>query len=282
MSATGLVERPALFRPGGRALVGMLHVAALPGSPNHDGTPLAAIERIVVEDARILAEAGFHALLIQNSGDGPPGRDGDMATVAQLAVLGRAAADASGLPMGVNVLKNGVESALSVAAAIGASFVRIKVYVGAVVAAEGIVEGRAMDALAFRRRLGLDEVVILADVHDRTSRVLGDTPLLDAADWAARHGRADGLVITGRSDEETRAMLRELRGSGPAVPLVIGGGGRPDNIAELLRLADGIIVGSWLRADHSFLAPVTRERAVAIVAAARLLGPPGAVSDLTI
>jgi membrane complex biogenesis BtpA family protein len=260
---------PALFRVGGDTLVGMLHVAALPGSPHHDGTPLSAIERVVVEDARILAAAGFDALLIQNSGDGPPGRDGDMATVAQIAVLGRAAADASGLPMGVNILKNGVETAFSVAAAIGASFVRIKVYVGAVVGSEGIVEGRAMDALAVRRRLGLDDVVILADVHDRTSRVLGDTPLLEMADWATRHGQAGGLVITGRSEDETMRMLRELRGSGMNVPLVIGGGGRPDNVAELLGLADGIIVGSFLRADHSFLAPMLAERADAFVASAR-------------
>lgn len=269
---------PALFRVGGGTLVGMLHVAALPGSPNHDGTPLATIERTVVADARILAEVGFDALLIQNSGDGPPGRDGDMATVAQLAVLGRAAVDASGLPIGVNVLKNGVETAFSVAAAIGARFVRIKVYVGAVVAAEGIVEGRAMDALAIRRRLGLDEVTILADVHDRTSRVLGDTPLLELADWAARHGRAGGLVVTGRSEGETMQMLRELRGSGMDVPLVIGGGGRPDNVGELLGLADGIIVGSWLRSDPSFLAPISMERAGAFVAAARERagGAPGA------
>lgn len=64
-----------LFRVGGGTLVGMLHVPALPGSPTHDGAPLSAIERGVVEDARILGEAGFDALLIQNTGDGP-GRDG--------------------------------------------------------------------------------------------------------------------------------------------------------------------------------------------------------------
>ena len=269
MSAPDHAERPALFRTGGGTLVGMLHVAALPGSPFHEGTSLAAIEKVVVEDARIMAAAGFDALLLQNSGDGPPGKDSDMATVAQLAVRGRAAADASGLPMGVNILKNGVETALSVAAAIGATFVRIKVYVGATVGSEGIVEGRAMDALAFRRRLGIEDVTILADVHDRTSTVLGGTPLLESADWAARHGRAGGLVITGRSEAETVSMLGELRAAGPKVPLVIGGGGTPANISELLRHADGIIVGSCLRSDHSYLAPVSRERADAIVSAAR-------------
>ncbi len=258
-----------LFRRGGGTLVGMLHAAALPGSPMHDGTPLAAIERAVVEDARVLAEAGFDALLIQNTGDGPPGRDGDMATVAQLAVLGRAAVDATGLPIGVNVLKNGVETAFSVALAIGAGFVRIKVYVGAVVGAEGIVEGRAMDALAVRRRLGLDGVTILADVHDRTSRVLGDVPFTETVDWALRHGRADGLVLTGRDVPETVAMLSEVRRTQPKAVLVVGGGAQPDNVASLLALADGVIVGSALRSTGKFDGPILADQARAFVLATR-------------
>jgi membrane complex biogenesis BtpA family protein len=258
-----------LFRRAGRTLVGMLSVAALPGSPTHDGTPFEAIESAVVEDARVLAQAGFDSLLIQNTGDGPPGRDGDMATVAQLAVLGRAAVDATGLPIGVNVLKNGVETAFAVALAIGASFVRIKVYVGAVVGAEGIVEGRAMDALAVRRRLGLDGVAILADVHDRTSRVLGDVPLAESVDWALRHGRADGLVLTGRDVSETVAMLSDVRRTDPTAVLIVGGGSQPGNVASLLALADGVIVGSALRSTGGFEGPILADAARAFVLATR-------------
>lgn len=256
-----------LFRRGGGTLVGMLGVAALPGSPTHDGTSFEAIEQAVVQDARVLAEAGFHALLIQNTGDGPPGRDGDMATVAQLAVLGRAAVDATALPIGVNVLKNGVETAFAVALAIGASFVRIKVYVGAVVGAEGIVEGRAMDALAIRRRLGLDDVTILADVHDRTSRVLGDVPFAESVDWALHHGRADGLVLTGRDVAETMTMLGDVRRTHGTAVIVVGGGAQPASVASLLSLADGVIVGSALRSAGGFEGPIVADQARAFVSA---------------
>ena len=258
-----------LFRRGGGTLVGMLSAAALPGSPTSDGTTLESIERAVVADSRILAQAGFDALLIQNTGDGPPGRDGDMATVAQLAILGRAAVDATSLPIGVNVLKNGVETAFAVALAIGASFVRIKVYVGAVVGAEGIVEGRAMDALAIRRRLGLDAVTILADVHDRTSRVLGDVPLPESVDWALHHGRADGLVLTGRDVPETVGMLSDVRRTEPMAILIVGGGAQPDNVASLLALADGVIVGSALRSTGGFEGPIVADQARAFVLASR-------------
>jgi uncharacterized protein len=258
-----------LFRRGRGTLVGMLSVAALPGSPTHDGTPFAAIERAVVEDAQVLAEAGFDALLIQNTGDGPPGRDGDTATVAQLAVLGRVAVDATGLPIGVSVLKNGVETAFAVALAIGAGFVRIKVYVGAVVGAEGIVEGRAMDALAVRRRLGLDGVTILADVHDRTSRVLGDVPFTEMVDWALVHGRADGVVVTGLDVSGTVGMLSEVRRMQPEAVLVVGGGAQAGNVASLLALADGVIVGSALRSTGGFVGSILADQARAFVLAAR-------------
>lgn len=261
----------ALFRSGGRTLIAMLHLPSLPGSAVHDGTPLAVVERRTVEEALALAEAGFDALLIQNTADGPPGKDADLATVAQMSAVARAVGQAVPLPLGVNVLKNGVETAFAVAAAVGAAFVRIKVYVGATLGAEGIVEGRAQAALRERRRLGLDHVAILADILDRTSRPLVEMPLAELADWAVRHGRADGLVVTGRDPAGTLSMLAELRGPrlSASTPLIVGGGATPQNAAELLRRADGLIAGSALKEVPDYGAPISRERARAFVLAAR-------------
>lgn len=262
----------ALIRPGAGTLIGMVHLPPLPGSPLHDGSPLTAIERQAIADAAALAEAGFDALLIQNTGSGPPGKDADFATVAQMAVVARAVSDRVSLPLGVNVLKNGVESALAVAAAVGAAFVRIKVYVGATIGSEGLVEGRAQAALAERRRLGLGHVAILADLLDRTSRSLVDVPLAELADWAVRHGRADALVVGGRDPGATLAMLAELRSAEVGVPLLVGGGATPDNAAALLRDAAGLIVGTALKEAPDLSAPVSPDRARAFVAAARAAG----------
>jgi membrane complex biogenesis BtpA family protein len=258
----------ALFGRGQGTLVGMLHLPALPGSALHRGETLREIESRTVAEAECLAEAGFHALMLQNTGQGPPGKDADVATVAQLAVIGHAVRSAVRLPLGINVLKNGVETALAVAAAVDASFIRIKVYVGAIVGSEGIVEGRAQAALDERHRLGLDDVAILADVLDRTSRPLGDAPLAELADWAVRHGHADALVITGRDIRETAAMLDDVRNA-VEVPLVVGGGATPDNVGSLLQQADSIIVGGALKDEASYDAPISLERARAFVAAAR-------------
>jgi len=53
-----------------RALVGVVHTQALPGTPAAGCT----VERIVetaVAEARVYASAGFHGLLIENTHDRP-------------------------------------------------------------------------------------------------------------------------------------------------------------------------------------------------------------------
>src|SRR2546430_16797018 len=53
-----------------RALIGAIHVDALPGTPsNRRG--VAAIAEDAVKDARTYAAAGFHGLIIENMHDRP-------------------------------------------------------------------------------------------------------------------------------------------------------------------------------------------------------------------
>src|SRR5438477_574701 len=132
-------------------LIGMVHLPPLPGSPRWDGSMERAIA-VALADASALIDNGMDALIIENYGDAPftAGRVA-AATVAAMAVIAheirRALPDA---PLGVNVLKSDARSALAVATAIGARFIRVNVLAGAVVADQGIVQ---TDAPARVRRL---------------------------------------------------------------------------------------------------------------------------------
>ncbi len=53
-----------------RALIGMIHVQALPGTPRAD-RPLAEIVEQAVAEAWIYRDAGFHGLAIENMHDRP-------------------------------------------------------------------------------------------------------------------------------------------------------------------------------------------------------------------
>ena len=139
-----------------RALIGMVHLLPLPGSPRWGDSLEAVVDRAVA-DARALQGGGFHACLVENYGDAPfSPAQADPATVAAMAVVVTEVRRAARLAVGVNVLKNDARGALAVAAATGAVFIRVNVHVGAVVADQGVIQGDAYATLRYRRALGTD------------------------------------------------------------------------------------------------------------------------------
>lgn len=108
-----------------KALVGMVHLLPLPGSPRYAGSLEAVIERAVA-DTKALADGGMDGCLVENSGDipfavGPVGPEVVAAMTAAVTEIRRAVK----IPCGVNVLKNDPKAALAIAHTTGAPFVRI-------------------------------------------------------------------------------------------------------------------------------------------------------------
>src|SRR5882672_3208912 len=224
-------------------LIGMVHLPPLPGSPRWDGS---------MERASALIDNGMDALIIENYGDAPftAGRVA-AATVAAMAVIAheirRALPDA---PLGVNVLKSDARSALAVATAIGARFIRVNVLAGAVVADQGIVQGEAYDLLRDRRLLGVD-VAIFADVQGKHAVPLAPVELEQQARDLATRALADGHVVSGRATGDATPIedVKRVRSAVPDVPILVGSGVTPETAPELLSLADALIVGTSLKRD---------------------------------
>jgi hypothetical protein len=263
MSLTAIVGLP-------RAVIGMVHLRALPGSPRWAGS-METLVQAALEDARALAEGGVDALLVENHGDVPfaAGRV-DSATVAGMAVVVAEIRQAVALPIGVNVLKSDALSALAVAAAAGARFVRVNVHVGAVVADQGLLVSGAHDTLRYRRLLGLD-IKILADVQVKHGMPLAPIPIEQEARDCVARALADGLVVSGVATGEPTPMsdLKRVRGAVPEVPLLVGSGATPETAAELLSVADGLIVGTAVKRDGILANPVDPRRVRRLVEAAR-------------
>jgi membrane complex biogenesis BtpA family protein len=249
-------------------LIGMVHVGPLPGSPRWEGS----MERLVaaaVADARALVEGGMDAVLIENYGDAPftPGRV-EPATVAGLAVVAsevrRAVPQA---PLGINVLKNDARAALAVACAVGARFIRVNVHAGAVLADQGIVHSDAYGTLRDRRLLGVD-IAIFADVGGKHAVSLAPVDLEQHARDLTQRGLADGLVVSGTATGAATPIedLKRVRSAVPDVPLLVGSGVTPETAAELLSVADALIVGTALKRDGDVGAPVDVARVRRLVA----------------
>ena len=254
-----------------RALIGMVHLSPLPGSPRWAGSMSAVIDRALA-DAGALADNGFDALLLENFGDVPfaPGRV-EAATVAAMAVVadhvGRAVPR---LPLGVNVLKSDARAALAIATAVGARFIRVNVHAAAVVADQGIVQTDAYHTLRDRRLLGAD-VRIFADVQGKHAVPLGAIDLEQHARDLVHRGLADALIVSGRATGEPTPLgdLKRVRDAVPGVAMLVGSGVTPETAAELLSVADALVVGSWLKRDGDVRNPIDPARVRRLVQAAR-------------
>jgi membrane complex biogenesis BtpA family protein len=236
----------------GKIGIGVVHLSALPGSPDFGGNLSHVVERAVGE-AEILKEAGFDGLIVENYGDLPffKSKVGPE-TVAAMTIAAREVRRSVDMPLGVNVLRNDYEAALAVAAACGCEFVRINILVGAFVTPEGIIEGEPAKVLRARRRLRPD-TMIFADVMVKHATRLAATTIRDDALDAAERGKADCLIVTGPrtgsppSGEDLKAVRAALREVDLEVPVMVGSGITPSNAEALLKLSDGVIVGSYIR-----------------------------------
>lgn len=247
-------------RPRGRAaFIGMVHLEPLPGSPGWRGdlsTLLAAAER----DADALRDGGCDALIVENMGDLPylKGRVGPETVAAMTLAVERVVR--RGLPVGVQVLAGANAEALGVALAAGAGFIRAEGFAYAHVADEGIIDACAGPLLRRRRALGAP-VAVWADVQKKHAAhaITGDLSIAELAHGAVFCG-ADVLVVTGRATGAKTALddVRAVAGCG--VPVVVGSGVTPDDAAALGAVADGLVVGSWLKYDGDWRSPVDPRR----------------------
>ena len=253
-------------------IVGMVHLPPLPGAPGFDGDREAICERAVA-DARALEDGGIDALLVENFGDAPFYPDDVPAhVVTHLTAIAGAVADAVSLPIGINVLRNDARTALSIADAVGASFVRVNVHVGARVTDQGVIEGRAHETLRLRDRLGSD-VAILADHRVKHSAALA--PEAVSLPDLVERGRADGVVISGSGtgSETPIDALQEAVAERDAheldVPVFAGSGVDRESVQEVLTVADGAIVGTALKVGGETTVPVDSDAVERLVERAR-------------
>lgn len=255
-------------------LIGVVHLPPLPGAPGWGGDLDFVLSRAVA-DAVAYVEAGFSAIVIENFGDTPffPGAV-PPETVAAMARAGSEirARLGSGFPLGFNVLRNDADSALALCAACGGEFIRVNVHTGAMLTDQGVIEGRAAETLRKRAALGLAEAVsVFADVLVKHAAPLADLSIAQVARDTWFRGRADALIVTGAGTGEATPLehLRAVREAVPDAPLFAGSGVTADSLAEILSIADGVIVGSALKAGGRLDAPVDPELAARFVDAAR-------------
>ena len=249
-------------------VIGMVHLLPLPGSPKWAGAMATVLAR-AVSDARALEAGGADGLMVENLGDVPFCKSHvEPHTIAAMTLAVRAVRETVTIPVGVNVLRNDCKSAIAIASVTDCQFVRVNVHTGAMVTDQGIVEGDAYETMRYRKELGAD-VKVFADVLVKHATPLTCQSLKQVARDTAYRGLADAVVVTG-SETGLAADRDDVVGATeavPDVPVLVGSGVDEDNVARLLAVADGAIVGSSLKKGASTANAIDRVRVERLMAA---------------
>lgn len=248
-------------------LIGVLHLPALPGAPRAQQS-VPAVAQAAAEDARLLVDCGFSAVLVENFYDAPfhPGAV-EPSTIAALAVVTRAVVEAVSVPVGVNVLRNDALGALAVCHASGASFLRTNVLLGASVTDQGLIQGCAHELLRLRSQLGA-QVDILADVDVKHATSLDNRALEQRARELVERGGASAVLVTGAGTGHPTDLdeVRRVKQALDDTPVLVASGTTAENLPAILQVGDGAIVGTCLKDPDT--QRVDRARAVKLVSRA--------------
>lgn len=263
---------PTLLTRGARAVIGVVHLAPLPGAPGWGGDFAAVLDRARA-DLLALAEGGVDAIIVENFGDAPFRAESvEPETIAAMARVVTELRPLTPLPLGVNVLRNDAAAALAIASICAGpdSFIRVNVHSGAMLTDQGLITGRADRTLRRRRELGV-AVAILADVLVKHAVPLGPLTIEDAARDAIERGHADALIVTGVGTGHATDLddVRRVRAALPDVPILVGSGVNERTIRDTFALADGAIIGTAVKSGGATTNAVDPARVRRLVAAAK-------------
>ncbi len=235
--------------PDKKPVIACIHLMPLPGAPLYDGNFESVINK-AEEETQILMDHAVDGLIVENFRDNPFFPDQiPPETIAAMSVIVREIKIQFNGPVGVNALRNDAHSALGIAVASNADFIRVNVHTGATLTDQGIIQGKANETLRLRKNLN-STILIFADVAVKHARAIGEQNIEQETKDVVERGMADAVIVSGKGTGSGTDLsdLKKVK-SCSEKPVIIGSGTTPQNLDQLYELADGFIVGSYIKKD---------------------------------
>jgi membrane complex biogenesis BtpA family protein len=252
--------------PAARAIIGVIHLPALPGYPDSPG--IAACIDKALADLEALEAGGADGVLVENEYDRPHMLLAARETIACMTrITSEVAAAARRCVVGIEILINDPEASLAVARASGARFIRTDYFTDPMERAEygGAMKIDAPAVMAYRDHIGAGDVMIFADIQVKYARLMVPLSLDESARIAFDAG-ADAVIVSGDATGDPARvpdLVLAKQGAGDR-PVLIGSGLDAANAPDLLAPCDGAVIGTALK-EGAYIAP---ERVRAVMSAA--------------
>jgi uncharacterized protein len=240
-----LEERFGTVKP----VIAMVHFPGLPGRPRHDrAAGPARLLDVVGRDLEVLQDAGVDAVLFCNEADIPYQLAvGPEIPAAMAAVIGELRPSIA-VPFGINILWD-ARASLAVARATGATFIR-EVLTGVYESDLGTIAPSLGDLAGYREAIGASDVALFGNITPEFSSTLGTRTVAERARSASFLG-LDAILISGPEAGVPFAMsdLRAAKEAVARTPVLANTGVTAERLAEILAVADGVIVCISLKVD---------------------------------
>jgi len=271
-----------------KEVIGVIHLPRLPSIYRY--VDVNNIIEYATREAKLLEELGYSGVIVENYGDFPYSkRIRDPVTLCAMTTIVREVVKSSSLKVGVNMLRNSGREAYSVAIVSGARFIRVNALVETIISDSGIIEPDAPRLKPLK--LNYPGIEVYADILVKhASSLRFSLSILEAESTIAKksdiledyykelieeyveRGKASALVVTGlKTGEPPPLRLLEVTKKYSPIPVLAGSGITPENIKNILKIVDGVIVGSFIKTNGKAGNPTDPDRAKLLMAKIREL-----------
>jgi membrane complex biogenesis BtpA family protein len=244
-----------------KPIVAMVHLPPLPGSPLYD--PKGGMRKIVescAADIEALQAGGVDAVMFGNEGDRPYLLKASPSTLAAMAHAIGELKQLIKVPFGVNYLWDPVAT-VALAIASGARFAR-EIFTGIYDSDMGLWAPDAASALRLRTDCHRQDLVLMYNINAEFASPIGNRPIAQRAKSAVFSSLADIILVSGPMTGQAAetADLKHVKDAIPTTPVFANTGVNVDNVADVLKIADGAIIGTHFKVDGNTWNSVDRSR----------------------
>ncbi|MCS7130865.1 MAG: BtpA/SgcQ family protein [Archaeoglobaceae archaeon] len=225
-----------------KKVICVIHLKPLPGAPLHEN--FDEVLESALQDAKAIEEGGADAVIVENYGDKPFLKNVGKETVASMSVIAWEIKKSTNLGLGINVLRNDAFSALAIAKAVKADFIRVNQFFFPSISPEGFLLPEAGEIMRYRRSINCN-AMIFADLNVKHAVHFAS---LEDYFLNAERSLADAFIITGKATgievnvEDLKVARKHLK-----APIIAGSGINEWNVREIAKHCDGLIVGSYIK-----------------------------------
>lgn len=236
-----------------KPIIAMCHMQAMPGDPGYDKQGgMRKVIDMMREDALALQEGGVDAIMFSNEFSLPYLTKVEASTVASMArAIGEVLPEIH-IPYGVNVLWDPVAS-LDLAVATEAQFVR-EIFTGVYGSDFGLWDTDVGKTVRHRKLIDAENVRLLFNIVPEAASYLGGREVGEVTKTTVFNAKPDGLCVSGATAGASTdpMILKAAKAQAKDTPVFVNTGCRIDTIEDLLRIADGAVVGTAFKYEGVF------------------------------